>query len=50
MNMYSSDASFELVLHNKNRTQIKYEDSKKGWKKNQKKMQYIQEMISANKE
>lgn len=50
MKMYDSDTPFQLVLLDKNGTQIIYEDSKKGWKKNKKKMQSIQEVISVNRE
>lgn len=50
MKMYDSDTPFQLVLQDKNGVQIIYEDSKKGWKKNKKKMQSIQEIISVNRE
>lgn len=50
LKMYDSDTPFQLVLQDKNGVQIIYEDSKKGWKKNKKKMQSIQEVISVNRE
>ncbi len=50
LNMYNSESPFELILLCKNREPIVYKDSKNRWRKNKKKMQSIQEVISANRE